>query len=44
MKTDLSPRAQVALYGLLCILAIPFVARLAKAEAAADRASANGRA
>ncbi len=25
MKTDLSPRAKVALYGLLCVLAIPFV-------------------
>ena len=25
MKTDLSPRAKVALYGLLCTLAIPFV-------------------
>ncbi|RYG58151.1 MAG: carbohydrate ABC transporter permease [Alphaproteobacteria bacterium] len=25
MKTDLSPRARVALYGLLCVLAIPFV-------------------
>jgi multiple sugar transport system permease protein len=25
MRTDLSPRARVALYGLLCVLAIPFV-------------------
>ena len=25
MKTDLSPRVRVALYGLLCVLAIPFV-------------------
>ncbi|MDC9823773.1 carbohydrate ABC transporter permease [Devosia sp. ZB163] len=25
MKTELSPRARVALYGLLCVLAIPFV-------------------
>lgn len=25
MKTDLSPRFRVALYGLLCVLAIPFV-------------------
>ncbi|HEY9009978.1 MAG TPA: carbohydrate ABC transporter permease [Devosia sp.] len=25
MRTDLSPRAKVALYGLLCVLAIPFV-------------------
>ena len=25
MKTDLSPRARVALYGLLCVLAVPFV-------------------
>lgn len=25
MKTDLSPRLQVALYGLLCVLLIPFV-------------------
>jgi len=25
MRTDLSPRARVALYGLLCVLAIPFM-------------------
>lgn len=25
MKTDLSPRLQLALYGLLCVLAIPFI-------------------
>ena len=25
MKTDLSPRMRIALYGLLCVLAIPFV-------------------